>query len=176
MTEWFSNFWVGVDVSESSRKSLENLTHDIKIYTEELWIDFKEPWRHHMTLGYFTHITSQDLIRLLMWLDDLKKERSNILLVNPKEKYDQTLHKITWRNSNVTNRFHLVLTPHNPDNIYKRFIQNHDITPHISLWSIANDSDHEQELLSRIKISRNIYIKNYPIVVNLNKILMEFSC
>jgi len=175
MNWWFNNFRVGVDISESSRKSLENLTNDIKKYTEELWLNFKAPWRHHMTLGYFKYISNEELIKLLTWLDNLKKEKNNILMIDPNNQYDQTLHKIVWRKSNINESFHFVLTPHNPETIYKKFIQTQKITPHINLWSISHEIPHMQELISKIKISRDGYIKDNRIVVDFNKILMEFK-
>jgi len=133
MEHTLQNLWVGVDIAESSREPLEALTNNIKTYTQIMGIDFKYPSHHHMTLGYFKSITDHELISLLHGLDDLKKTKNNIVLVNPNQPYDQTLHKITGRKSNVDDRFYFILIPHNPDNIYKKFIQDHSISPHISL-------------------------------------------
>ncbi len=169
-----SNVWIGVEVSKEAQKTLTHLSQDIKKIFDTNSLDFKNPSIHHMTLWYFRNITERRLVDILSSLEQLKKKHKHIQLINPWISYDETLHKIDHRKSNINNNLYFVLKPHNPDSVYLQFIQSQHISPHISLWSTTDDISDIESTLKKIKDTRDIYIKNTPITVDLSKIHIKF--
>jgi len=173
MTKEFNNIWIWVDVLDKSKPILEHISTDIKNLFENNWFDFKIPKKHHMTLWHYNSINSDQLIKIISFMNDLKIKKENIKLTDSSLEYDQTLHKLDYRRSNVNNKLYFVLIPHNPDNIFKDFIGDSWISPHISLWSTSSEIDIDF-FVPKIKEIRDIHIKEWQISVDLSKINIKF--
>jgi hypothetical protein len=82
MTHEFKNLWLGVDISKNSKNIVQDMSEDIKHILEDNSLLCKIPKEHHMTFGYFKHITGQHLTSILSSIDGLKEKHKHTHLIN----------------------------------------------------------------------------------------------
>jgi len=84
------------------------------------------------------------------------------------------MHKLELWESNVNDQLYIVLRPHNPSPVFSEFIQQENISPHISLAKVSGSKDQIEELLSEIKTYRDTLIHDSSITVDLSKVHISF--
>lgn len=175
MTYDLKNLWIGVEISKESKCMIKHISDDIKHLLESECLNCKIPHEHHMTFGYFKHITEHHLANILSSIDTLKEKHKHTQLINRWLDYDETLHKIELWESNINERLYIVLKPHNPNPIFLEFIQQQHISPHISLAEITWSSlEQVKHLLPKIKQIRDLAVETAPITVDLSKVHISF--
>jgi len=174
MTKELQNVWLGVDVAKASKPIVEAITQNIEEVFANQWIEVKVKRDPHMTFGYFQTIRQEDLAKVLWAIHDLKEKHTDTQLVNTALDFDQTMHKLELWESNVNDQLYIVLRPHNPSPVFSEFIQQENISPHISLAKVSGSKDQIEELLSEIKTYRDTLIHDSSITVDLSKVHISF--
>lgn len=158
------------DLSKNSKEILRNISNDLKVVFRAEGINAKVEEGHHITYAYFTEITSHDLWDIIADLYSLKKEIQGLQMLNKDIDYDQSFHQTEIRSSNVTGDTHVVLTPHNPESIYKNLIVSKNISPHINVAKINIDPTKRDDVKRKVKNIVKSYIQNDGIYWDLSKI------
>lgn len=174
MNSLLKNVWIGVDINKISQDTVAHLSNQVDNFFHDKHIDCHLSSSPHMTVWYFNEINKDALANILSGLHEMKEKYHTIQLVNPTDEYDQTFHKLDLWKSNVNNKLYLVLIPHNVDSIFFHFIQQHHISPHISLAEITGDFQKVKDFLSTLKYFRDQSLSLGPITVDINKIHISF--
>ncbi len=134
-----------------SEKKLMDFFWKLENFLSSQGISYKMRKKPHLTVMYQQALTTTQLFDILVDIAAKKKELSDVTLYDPEAPYDQTLHLLQIWESNVNGQIYLVLTPHNPDSLYKQFIHSDHISPHISLAKLYCSLEKAQEMLPDIK-------------------------
>jgi 2'-5' RNA ligase len=159
-------------LQKASSEALDKLSEEIRIILCAENIQGKVEKNHHLTLAYQKNITTKEVAEVLKLLNTFRKHHENIQLIDPQKKYDHTLHQVTARESSINGKVYIVLTPHNETSIYKDFMLDKNIQPHITLTSVSCSLEFAQEyIVPKVKNLLKTHIQDKKIVPDLSEII-----
>lgn len=165
------NIHLDSNVSKKSKEILQKIGNDLKVLFFAEWIDAKVEDDHHVTYAYFNEISSQEIGDIIWHLYSLKNQLQGKQMLNKDISYDQSIHQVTIWPSNVTGNTHVVLTPHNPESIYKELIISKHISPHINLAKIdLQDQTKRSDIRNKVKRIVKKYIQEDGLYWDISKI------
>ncbi|MDR0369686.1 MAG: hypothetical protein LBH96_04160 [Candidatus Peribacteria bacterium] len=145
------DIYIELQPQKNSKKLLADIAQDLeKLFLREK-IEAKVQKNHHMTIAYFQKITTEELADVIATFHQKKKEYQGIQTLNKELTFDQSIHQINIWESNITKKVHIVLTPHNPENVYGNIIQSNNISPHINLAEIQCNLETANALRDKVK-------------------------
>lgn len=129
---------------------------------------------HHLTLNFLTNINSVQAQEILTTYNNIRNNYSHKQTIDPNLPNDDTIHKIQTRNSFVNNNRYLTLVPHNANSIYKEFILNPEIRPHITLFNTNNSEEIPESIMIEIKKIRDEIIAGRQLYCDVRKLHFKF--
>lgn len=168
------NIYIELAPQKNSKEILLNISQDLEKLFSWKGIEINIQKKHHMTAAYFKKVTEEELIKVIEFFQQQKIEYQGREMLNKNKTFDESVHQVEIWKSNITGETHIVLTPHNPESIYKNFIKSDTISPHINLAKINISKEEGEKIRPEIIRLIRSHIQENWISIDLSDITLHF--